>query len=226
MAGESFSGLAATARESVGQLLPDADPTKQRLAISSRQEALDIGSGKSKSSMLRYRDAAPLLSRTSRVLRSCYALPGKAAAESWWSHHPSNDNDVMTQMAGAVQRREEMRCDAVALGKCRAREPIARLLAADQHSSIIINGQQSRMGSRENEVLFDLRRQFRGCLRAGPGLDGSRRMSGIKKTQSLGHCPIRSTDLRRSPGAALPFWASLCLLPLSLNHLTHHSRLS
>lgn len=27
-------------------------------------------------------------------------------------------------------------------------------------------------------------------------------MSGIKKTQSLGHCPIRSTDLRRSPGAS------------------------
>lgn len=55
------------------------DPTKQRLAISSRQEALDIGSGKSKSSMLRYRDAAPLLSRTSAplVLRSCYALPGR-----------------------------------------------------------------------------------------------------------------------------------------------------
>lgn len=91
-----------------------------------------------------------------------------------------------------------MRCRA--LGKCRAREPIARLLAADQQSSIIINGQQSRMGSRESEVLFDLRRQFRRCLRAGPGLDGSRRMSEFRKTQSLGHCPIRSTDLRRSPG--------------------------
>lgn len=40
-------------------------------------------------------------------------------------------------------------------------------------------------------------------LRAGPGLCGRRRMSGIKKTQSLGHCPIRSTDLRRSPGLSL-----------------------
>lgn len=101
-----------------------------------------------------------------------------------------------------------MRCRP--LGKCRAREPIARLLAADQQSSIIIDGQQSRMRSRESEVLFDLRRQFRECLRAGPGLDGRRRMSGIKKTQSLGRCPIRSTDLRRSPGFSLP-WASLCL---------------
>lgn len=76
MAGESFPGLAATARESVGQLLPDADPTKQRLAISSRQEALDIGSGKSKSSMLRYRDAAPLseqdLSSATLLLRTSW----------------------------------------------------------------------------------------------------------------------------------------------------------
>lgn len=115
-----------------------------------------------------------------------------------------------------------MRCRA--LGKCRAREPIARLLAADQQSSIIINGQQSRMGSRESEVLFDLRRQFRECLRAGPGLDGRRRMSGIKKTQSLGHCPIRSTDLRRSPGFSL-HGPSLCLPLVPLSQPSHAYRL-
>lgn len=116
-----------------------------------------------------------------------------------------------------------MRCRA--LGKCRAREPIARLLAADQQSSIIINGQQSRMGSRESEVLFDLRRQFRECLRAGPGLHGRRRMSGIKKTQSLGHCPIRSTDLRRSPGLlSLSGPRSVSLsLSLSLSQPSHAS---
>lgn len=49
-------------------------------------------------------------------------------------------------------------------------------------------------------------------LRAGPGLGGRGRMSGIKKTRSLGHCPIRSTDLRRSPGLSLSL-----LLPQSIN---------
>lgn len=93
--------------------------------------------------------------------------------------------------------------------KCRARGPIARLLAADQQSSIIINGQQSRRGSRVSEALFDLRRQFRECLRAGPGLGGRARLSGIKKTQSLGHCPIRSTGVRRSPGLSLSPSSSL-----------------
>lgn len=61
-------------------------------------------------------------------------------------------------------------------------------------------------------------------------------MSGIgKKSQSLGHCPIRSTDLRRSPGvcsasasvcpspcASLSLSLSLCTLPyhcgLGLDH--------
>lgn len=89
----------------------------------------------------------------------CFALPGKAAAESWWSHHSSNDNDVMTQMAGAEEEMG-MPCS----GKCRARGPIARLLAADQQGSIIINGQQSPRGARDSDTLFDLRRQFR----AGP----------------------------------------------------------
>lgn len=46
-------------------------------------------------------------------------------------------------------------------GKCRARGPIARLLAADQQGSIIINGQQSPRGARDSDTLFDLRRQFR-----------------------------------------------------------------
>lgn len=54
-------------------------------------------------------------------------------------------------------------------GKCRARGPIARLLAADQQGSIIINGQQSPRGARDSEALFDLRRQFRGGACA-PGL--------------------------------------------------------
>lgn len=68
-------------------------------------------------------------------------------------------------------------------GKCRARGPIARLLAADQLSSIIINGQQSRS-------VFDLRRQFAECPgSAGPGLCGRRRMSGIKKNSKLGSLP-------------------------------------
>lgn len=53
-------------------------------------------------------------------------------------------------------------------------------------------------------------------------------MSGIKKTQSLGHCPIRSTDLRRSPGVLC---LCLCLCPspcapvsrsLSLCTLSYH----
>lgn len=87
--------------------------------------------------------------------------------------------------------------------KCRARGPIARLLAADQQGSIIINGQQSRRGSRVSEALFDLRRQFREGLRAGPGLGGRRRMSGIKKNSKLGFTarsdPPASDDRRGSP---------------------------
>lgn len=49
------------------------------------------------------------------------------------------------------------------LANAEPRGPIARLLAADQLSSIIINGQQSRS-------VFDLRRQFAECLGKRPGL--------------------------------------------------------
>jgi hypothetical protein len=78
--GESFSGLGATARESVGQLLPRRDPTEQRLAISSRQEDLDIGSGKSKGSMLPCPRCSAFL-RDRETEKHCYApatpLPGR-----------------------------------------------------------------------------------------------------------------------------------------------------
>lgn len=54
-------------------------------------------------------------------------------------------------------------------------------------------------------------------------------MSGIKKTQSLGHCPIRSTDLRRSPGLlslsgprSVSLSISLCLSQPS--HASHRLR--
>lgn len=137
---ESFSGLLAIARESVGQLLPKRDPTKQPLAISSRQEDLDIGSGKSKSSMLRCCDATPF-NEAPHWYSECYApatlllrSPWQAAAESWWSHHSSNDNDAMTQIAGCTGCSAE---DGMPCSLANA-EPVGRLSrsqAADQQSS-------------------------------------------------------------------------------------------
>lgn len=162
--------------------LPKRDPTEQRLAISSRQADLDIGSGKSKRSMQRCYDAVPL--NKTLVLRSYYALPGKAAAESWWSHHPSNDNDVMHK--SPFQRRRT-RCRPLA-----SAESVRRLSGSSGRNIMVSN--YERPGRRER--LSDLRRQFRGCR--GLAKHGTAQLKRDKNS-SLGHSPIRSTDLRRSP---------------------------
>lgn len=122
--GESFSGLAATARESVGQLLPNATPQSSAWRSHLARRPLTLGAASLKARcydaamqrLLSPRPGATLLLRTS----------WQAAAESWSSHHSSNDNDVMAQTGGAEE--DAMPCS----GKCRARGPIARLQAADQ----------------------------------------------------------------------------------------------
>ena len=89
--------------------------------------------------MLRYYGAAPSSHESGATL--LLRMSWHAAAESWWSHHSSNDNDVMAQMAGA-----EGGWEAVLLASA---EPVGRLLAADQQVSIIVSGQQSRRGTWE-----------------------------------------------------------------------------
>ncbi|KAJ0122233.1 hypothetical protein J7T55_002745 [Diaporthe amygdali] len=148
----------------------------------SRCADLDIGSGKSKRSMQRCYDAVPL--NKTLVLRSYYALPGKAAAESWWSHHPSNDNDVMHK--SPFQRRRT-RCRPLA-----SAESVRRLSGSSGRNIMVSN--YERPGRRER--LSDLRRQFRGCR--GLAKHGTAQLKRDKNS-SLGHSPIRSTDLRRSP---------------------------
>lgn len=119
MPGESFSGLAATARESVGQLLPDATPQSSAWRSHLARKPLTLGAASLK---VRCYDTAMQrpseqdLSSATLLLRTSW----QAAAESWWSHHPSNDNDVMTQMAGAETRE----CDAVLWASA---EPVSRL---------------------------------------------------------------------------------------------------
>lgn len=72
--GESFSGLGAIARESVGQLLPGATPQSSAWRSHLARRTLTLGAASLKARC--YDTAMQRLPRRSLVLRSCYALPG------------------------------------------------------------------------------------------------------------------------------------------------------
>lgn len=98
--GESFSGLGAIERESVGQLLPNTTPQSNSWRSHLARRTLTLGAASLKAqcydaAMHRLHERHLWLCLSATLL---LRTPWHAAAESWSSHHSSNDNDAMTQI--------------------------------------------------------------------------------------------------------------------------------